>query len=149
MAANTGRIHDKNTEVWLDDSAGTLTNLSAYLNNVGAVGLDKEVTDVTAFSDTVHNFLNGYPTAPIQLAGPLDTVLIDHLKALSDVTPLSLGIYYGVRHAWESGEPTFGLTSSATSGYLFGGFMVSGGILTAKFNVFGPTAPVWGTAAIT
>lgn len=149
MTANTGRTHDKYTQVWLDNSAGTLTNLSAYFNNVGAVGLDKETTDVTAFSDQVRNFLNGYPTAPITLAGPIDTVLITHLSALSDVTPLSLGIYYGIRHAWESGEPTFGLTSSATSGYLFGGFTTSGGIITAKFSVIGPTAPAWATVAVT
>lgn len=149
MAALTGRIHDKNTQFWLDDSAGTFTNLSAYIDSVGAVGLDKEVVDVTAFSDQIHNFLNGLPTAPITVTGPNDTNLINHLKALSDVTPLSLGIYYGVRAAWESGAPTFGISSSSTSGYIFGGFTVSGGKITAKFNVFGPTAPSWQTTAFT
>ncbi len=149
MAALTGRTHDKFTQVWVDNSSGTLTNLSAYFNNVGAVGLDYEVTDVTAFSDGVKNFLNGYPTAPLQFSGPIDTVTITHLSALNPNTPLSLGIYYGIRAAWESGAPTFGISSSATSGYVFSGFTVSGGVLTAKFNVFGPTAPAWGTSAIT
>jgi len=111
--------------------------------------LDKETVDVTAFSDQIHNFLNGLPTAPITVTGPNDTVLITHLSALGDQTPLSLGIYYGVRAAWESGAPTFGISSSATSGYIFGGFTVSGGVITAKFNVFGPTAPAWSTSAVT
>ena len=149
MTAQTGRTHDKYTQFWLDDSSGTLTNLSAHTNNVGAVGLDYEVTDVTGFSAEVHNFLNGYPTAPLQVTFLFDTVVITHLSALNVNTPLSLGIYYGIRHAWESGEPTFGISSSATSGYVFGGFTVSSGVVTAKFNVFGPTAPAWGTSAIT
>lgn len=149
MTAQTGRMHSKHTQFWLDNSSGTLTNLSAYADNVGAVGLDHETVDVTAFSDSVKNFLIGYPTADLQITFPADTVVITHLAALSTTTPLSLGIYYGVRHAWESGEPTFGLSSSATSGYLYGGFTLSDGKITAKFTVFGPTAPAWGTTAIT
>ena len=149
MTANTGRTHDKFTQFWLDNSSGTLTNLSAYANSVGAVGLDFEVVDVTAFSDSVKNFLNGYPTADLQITFQFDTVVITHLSALSTVTPLSLGIYYGIRHAWESGEPTFGISSSATSGYLFSGFTISSGIVTAKFTVFGATAPAWSTSAVT
>lgn len=149
MTAQTGRTHDKYTQFWLDDSSGTLTNLSAYADNVGAVGLDYEVVDVTAFSNAIRNFLNGYPTAPIQVTFKFDTVVITHLSALNPNTPLSLGIYYGIRHTWESGEPVFGISSSSTSGYVFSGFTVSGGVITAKFNVFGPTAPAWGTSAVT
>ena len=149
MTAQTGRTQEKYTQFWLDNSSGTLTNLSAYANSVGAVGLNHETVDVTAFSDGVKNFLAGHPTAPIVVTFPMDTVVITHLSALNPNTPLSLGIYYGIRHAWESGEPTFGLTSSATSGYIFLGFTVSGGVITANFDVFGPTAPAWGTSAVT
>jgi hypothetical protein len=149
MTAQTGRINDKNTQFWLDNSSGTLTNLSAYANSVGAVGLNRQTVDVTAFSDAVQNFLSTRPTAPLVITFPNDTVVITHLSALNPDTPLSLGIYYGVRHAWEAGEPTFGLSSSATSGYIFLGFTVSGGVITANFEVFGPTAPAWGTSAIT
>ena len=65
MTANTGRTHTKYTQFWLDNSSGTLTNLSAYANSVGAVGLDYEVVDVTAFSDQVKNFLTGHPTVTV------------------------------------------------------------------------------------
>lgn len=148
--ANTGRtIESVYTQFWLDNSAGTLTNLSAYCSSVGAVGLDNKTVDVTAYSDAVYNYLVDKPTAPITVTFPLDTVVITHLSALDRNTPLSLGVYYGIRHAWVSGEPTFGLSMSATSGYVFMGFKVSGGVITANFDVFGPTAPAWGTAAIT
>ena len=149
MTAQTGRIHAKNIQLWLDNSSGTLTNLSAHTISVGAVGLDYEMMDVTGFSNAVKNFLTGYPSAPLSITFANDTVVITHLSALNVNTPLSLGIYYGVRHDWESGEPTFGISSSSTSGYVFGGFTVSEGKITAKFDVFGPTAPAWGTAAIT
>ena len=149
MTAQTGRIHEKNTQFWLDNSSGTLTNLSAYANSVGAVGLNRDTTDVTAFSDAVFNYLAGRPKAPLVVTFPMDTVVITHLAALNPETPLSLGIYYGVRHAWESGEPTFGITSSATSGYFRLVLTVSGGVITANFEVCGPTAPAWGTSAVT
>lgn len=150
MTANTGRtIESVYTQFWLDNSSGTLTNLSAYCNGVGAVGLDNKAVDVTAYSDGVYNFLADKPTAPLTISFLLDTVVTTHLAALDKNTPLSLGVYYGIRHAWESGEPTFGLSSSATSGYITLGFKVSGGIVTANFEVYGPTAPAWGTAAIT
>jgi hypothetical protein len=150
MAAQTGRtIESVYTQFWLDNSSGTLTNLSAYASSVGAVGLDSKTVDVTAYSDAVYNYLVDKPTAPITVTFPLDTVVITHLSALNRNTPLSLGIYYGVRQAWQSGEPTFGISSSSTSGYVFMGFKVSGGVITANFDVFGPTAPAWGTAAVT
>lgn len=150
MTANTGRtIESVYTQFWVDNSAGTLTNLSAYCNGVGAVGLDNKTVDVTAYSDAVYNFLADKPTAPLTISFLLDTVVITHLAALDRNTPLSLGVYYGIRHAWEAGEPTFTLSSSATSGYITLGFKVNNGIVTAQFDVFGPTAPAWGTAAAT
>lgn len=149
MTAQTGRTHLRWTEFWLDNSSGTLTNLSAHAFNVGAVGLDREVVDVTGFSAQVRNFLAGYPTAPLQVQFHMDTVMITHLSALNPDTPLSLGIYYGIRHAWESGEPTFGISSSSTSGYICNGFNVNAGVITANFNVFGSTAPAWATSAVT
>ncbi len=154
MAPKTGRtVESVYTQVWLDNASGTLTNLSAYCSSVGAVGLESGTVDVTAYSDAVYNYLVDKPTAPLTLTFPLDTVIITHLTAINlpaaRNVPLSLGIYYGVRQAWESGEPTFGISSSATSGYVPMGFKVSGGVITANFDVYGPTAPALVTAAIT
>lgn len=152
MTANTGRTHPKHLEFWLDDSGGTLTNLSAYLDSTGTFGLNYEEQDVTGMSNAIKNIVIGRPEAPLTIVFKFDTVVFAHLNAIDGVnTPLSLDIRMGIRHAWESGEPTFGISSSATSGYLCTGVTIdpSAGTITAKFNVFGPTAPDMATTAHT
>lgn len=150
--ADTGRTHAKHITVKLDNSGGTLTDISAYTNNVGTVGLTYETQDVTAFSDGVHNIVIGQPTAPLTIGGPFDTVIHSHMTGINGaVTPLSLDIQIGIRSAWDAGEPQFGITSSATSGYLCHSYMVDmqANTWTAQLDVFGPTAPAWGTSAET
>lgn len=152
MAAQTGRTHAKHITFKLDNSGGTLTDLTAYVNNVGTVGLTYETQDVTAYSDGVKNVVIGQPEAPLQIGGPFDTVSHAQLIAINGgTTPLSLDIQIGIRHAWEAGEPQFGISSSATSGYLLTGYTVdiNANTWTAMLNVFGATAPAWGTAAET
>jgi len=120
------------------------------VNSIGTVGLSYESQDVTAFSDGVKNIVIGQPTAALTIGGPFDTTIHSHMAAIDGaVTPLSLDIQIGVRHAWESGEPQFGITSSSTSGYLCTGYTVdmSANTWSATLDVFGPTAPAWGTSA--
>lgn len=149
MAAQTGRTHPKYIGFFLDNSAGTLTDLSAHLDTVGTFGLTFEEQDVTGVSNAIQNVVVGRPSAPLTIAFKFDTVVFTHLDALSNTTPLSLDIRVGIRHTWESGEPTFGITSSATSGYLLKDFTTDGSTITATFNVFGPTAPDFATTAHT
>ena len=150
MTANTGRTHAKHITVKLDNSGGTLTDISAYVNSIGTVGLSYESQDVTAFSDGVKNIVIGQPTAALTIGGPFDTTIHSHMAAIDGVgTPLSLDIQIGIRHAWESGEPQFGITSSSTSGYVCTGYTVdmSANTWSATLDVFGSTAPAWGTSA--
>jgi len=150
MTANTGRTHAKHITVKLDNSGGTLTDISAYVNSIGTVGLSYESQDVTAFSDGVKNIVIGQPTAALTIGGPFDTTIHSHMAAIDGVgTPLSLDIQIGICHAWESGEPQFGITSSSTSGYVCTGYTVdmSANTWSATLDVFGPTAPAWGTSA--
>lgn len=150
MTANTGRTQSKHITVKLDNAGGTLTDISAYVNSVGTVGVNYETQDVTAFSDGVKNVVIGQPTASLTLSGPIDTVIISHMTGINGgVTPLSLDLQFGIRHTWEAGEPQFGITSSASSGYLCNSFVIdpSANTWTATLDVFGPTAPAFGTAA--
>lgn len=152
MAAQTGRTHAKHIGFFLDNSSGTLTNLTAYVNSVGTVGLAYDSQDVTAFSDGAKNIVIGQPAAPLTIGGPFDTVVHTHLNAINGLSvPLSLDIQFGIRQAWVSGEPQFGITSSATVGYLLNSYTVDMGANTwqAQLDVFGATAPAWGTAAET
>lgn len=150
MTAQTGRTHAKHITVKLDNSGGTLTDITAYTNTVGTVGLTFETQDVTAFSDGTKNIVIGQPTAPLTIGGPFDTVIHTQMTGINGaVTPLSLDIQIGIRHVWESGEPQFGITSSATIGYLCHSYMVDiqANTWSAQLDVFGATSPLWGTAA--
>ena len=150
MTANTGRTHAKYIQVYLDNSGGTLTEITAQCNTIGTVGLTYETQDVTAFSDGAKNIVIGQPSAPITIGGPFDTTLHTHLTGINGgVTPLSFDIRIGIRHAWESGEPQFGITSSSTVGYLLHSYTVdmSANTWSAQLDVFGATAPAWGTSA--
>lgn len=150
MAALTGRTHAKHITVKLDNSGGTLTDITPYCNTIGTVGLAFESQDVTAFSDGTKNIVIGQPTASLTIGGPFDTTLHAHMIAINGAnTPLSLDIQIGVRAAWEAGAPQFGITSSASSGYLCHSYTVDMGANTwsATLDVFGSTAPAWGVAA--
>jgi len=152
MTAQTGRTHSKWLTVKLDNAAGTLTDISAHVNSVGQFGLTYDTQDVTAFSDAVKNIVVGQPGAPITLGGPIDTVIVTQLTAINTSTPLSMDLQMGIRHAWEAGEPQFGMSMTANvTGYLLTSFTVdpSANTWSATFDVFGPTAPAWGTAAET
>jgi hypothetical protein len=150
MTAQTGRTHAKHITVKLDNAAGTLTDITPYVNSIGTVGLTFETQDVTAFSDGTKNIVIGQPSAPLTIGGPFDTVSHAQLIAINGAaTPLSLDIQIGIRHAWESGEPQFGITSSASVGYLCHSYTVdmSANTWSAQLDVFGATAPAWGPAA--
>ena len=152
MASQSGRTHAKHITVKLDNSSGTLTDITPYVNSIGTVGLTFDTQDVTAFSDGVKNIVIGQAAAPLTISGPFDTVSHAQMIAINGaVVPLTLDIQIGIRHAWEAGEPQFGITSSATSGYLMHSYTVdmSANTWSAQLDVFGATAPAWGTAAET
>ncbi len=153
MAAQTGRTNIKFVTVKLDNAAGTLTDITPYVDSVGTVGLTYDTANATAFSDGAKNVTIGQPGAPLILSGPIDTTIITQLTgytAAGGLTAgggLSLDIQFGIRQAWVSGEPQFGITGSASSGYVLSGFTINGPTWTATFDVMGATAPAWGTTA--
>jgi hypothetical protein len=150
MTALTGRTHAKHIKVYIDSIAPTLTDVTAYVNTVGTIGLTYDAQDVTAFSDGTKNIVIGQPGAPLTIGGPFDSVGHAIFIAINgSAVPLSLDIQIGMRAAWESGAPQFGITSSASSGYLMTGYTVDMGANTwsAQLDVFGATAPAWGSTA--
>ena len=142
MAAQTGRTSAKFIKVFLDNAAGVLTDISAYVSSIGTVGLTYDTVDVTAYSDGVKNVTIGQPSAPLQFSGPVDTVIITQLTGYAANGGLTAG-------GGLSLDIQFGITGSASVGYLLTGFTIdSGGMTwTATFEVMGATAPAFGTAA--
>jgi len=166
MAAQTGRTVSKWVRFITDDSAGTLREIP--INSLSVVGIVYAEQDVTAFQDAVMGQLPNMPDAPIEVSGPWDNsaaaaisasgaapvlsgshTVLNPINGLS--VPLSLGVDFGVRHYWETGEPTFIMSSSATSGYLLTKYTVdaSGMIYTARYVLYpGSALPVWSTAQV-
>lgn len=167
MAAQTGRTVSRWVRFVVDDSAGTLREVP--INTLSVVGLTYAEQDVTAYQDAVKGYLPNQPDCEISISGPFDnsaaqaaagsgatpTLSGSHIVIPPTVglaTPLTLGVYFGIRHYWETGEPVFGISSSATAGFLCFAYSVdtSTGIYTAKYKLFpGSTAPAWGTAVVT
>jgi len=123
-----------------------LTDLTAYTKSVNTFGLTYAEQDVTAYNDGAMNVVIGRPEAPLTITFQWDTVVFAHLIALNRNTPLSLDIRVGIRQSPQvTGEPCFGISSSATSGYVLKDMTATDTEITATFNVFGPTAPGWAT----
>lgn len=151
MTANTGPTNTIWLGVWIDNSAGTLTDLSIYCLDPGSHGLEFAKAVQTGIGERIENFTLGNPSAPLKMKFRFDTVVAAHFVALLAVTPrapLSIDFRHGIGHAWESGEPTFGMTSSATSGYLLTKVDFSD-VIDVEFDVVGGVAPTFLTAAHT
>lgn len=160
MTPNTGRTNFKWLDFIIHDSDGTLRSIP--VTAINGVGFTVATTDQTAFQDAITNALPGHLTCVINIAGPWDSVVVAAAGTLSGshtvlsplpglTKPLTLDVQIGVRQAWETGEPQFGITASATSGFLCSSYVVDvgAGTYTASFYVTGVTAPAWGTAAET
>lgn len=146
MTAQTGRTNNKFISVFLNNAAGVLTDLTAYTKSVGAVGIKYDQQDVTALNDGSKNYTIGWGDAPISITFQFDTTVLAHLIALPTTQPLALDIRFGIRQAYTSGEPVFGISKTATSGYLLAGLTVNQtDDITADFVVYGATAPNFAT----
>lgn len=165
MATQTGRTVGKWIKVQIDDSAGTIRDIPVA--TIGGVGITYEEVDLTALQDVLTGMLPGHGSAPIDITGPFSTAVAQAASASAAAAalsgshtvlepvnglsvPLSFGVYYGIRHYWETGEPVFGITSTATAGVLVFDYKVNDdGTYSAAIRPYPGTTLAWGTAAIT
>ena len=155
MAAQTGRTVSQYTLFYVDDSGGTLRSIA--VDSINGVGLDYPEVDVSAFYDAVKGVLLDTPSCTINITGPVDTtastgshVVLSGIVGLQ--VPLALDVRIGMRHVWESGEPTFGITGTAANGFLCKSYSVDPGTgkYAATFVVAaGSAIPAWATTAHT
>lgn len=161
MAVQTGRTTFKFVAFILDDSGSTLRSIN--IDSLSVVGLKYDELDLTAWQDAVKSVLPTMPDAPIDIGGVWDTSVVAAVPTLSGshtvlngvngvMTPLTIDVQFGIRHAWEAGEPQFGITATAANGYLCTGYTFdpSSQRYSASFRLFaGSAAPAWGIAAET
>jgi len=161
MTAQTGRTVSRWVSFYVDDSGGTLRQIP--VNGINGIGLDYDEQDLTAWQDAIHGVLLAHPSCSITITGPFDTSAAVSASSLSGShtvlynlaggsTPLALDVRIGIRHVWESGEPTFGITGTSANGFLCKSYSVNpdAGTYTAVFVVAaGSAAPEWATTAHT
>jgi len=161
MAVNTGRTTFKHVLFVIDDSGGTLRAIP--INSLSVVGVTYEELDLTAWMDAVKNALPSMPDAPIEIGGPFDSTVVAAVPNLSGshtvlsainglMVPLTLDVKFGIRQTYQEGEPQFGITATATAGYLCTKYTVDPSTMmySARFVLFpGSTLPAWGTASET
>lgn len=128
MAVQTGRTVSGFCKFIIGDSGnGTLRQLP--VSGFSALGASYELTDMSAFQDAVKGALLNTPEAPFSIHCPWDTSAAAASSSLSGshtilsalvgaMTPLTVDFQFGIRHAWETGEPNWGITATATSGYI-------------------------------
>jgi hypothetical protein len=164
MAVQTGRTVNK----WVQFHTGTATQTAVRwlpVNSISVLGHVYDDVDLTAWMDAVKGSLPNMPDAPIDIAGPWDTTadsandtamsgshtILNAIMAaqVTTVTPLTLDVRIGMRHTWETGEPQFGLTATATSGYWLKDYTFdpSTGMYQASYRLFpGSSLPAFGTS---
>lgn len=161
----TGRTLSRFCNLVIADSANTIRDIP--ISSLSVCGVQYDEVDVMAFQDAVKSALPGMPDAPIDFNGPFDTSAAvaasgtgvvpalsgSHtvLSALNGgMTPRSLDVQIGIRGTWATNDPQFGITASATSGYLITSYIVNLDDMTyaAQARLFpGSALPAWGTAA--
>jgi|SRR5579859_675696 len=162
-----GRSVSKWVRFVTGDTGGVLRE--PPIDSITIVGIQYAQIDLTAFQDAVKGALPGFPDAPIEITGPWDTTAANAIATSTNApvlsgsytvlqplnggnTPRSLGVCFGDRAYWATGMPVFGISSSATSGYLLFEWTVNPKDpmkYKAVFKLFpGSALPAWGTAMV-
>lgn len=155
MVANTGRTTSQWTAFFVDDSGGTLREIA--VNSINGVSLTFPQLDLSAWKDAIRSALPETPDCVISISGPIDSLATTGsftvLKGIvGEPKPLALDVQVGIRHAWEAGEPQFGISWLATRGFVCRAFdpNLDDMTYTAEFGMYpGSAAPAWGTTAET
>ena len=165
MAVQTGRTPGKHIKVQIGDTGDVIRDLPVA--TIAGVGITADLVDLTALQDALTGGLTGQGTVEIPITGPFDTsaaqaastttqapALSGSHTVLSVInnlnTPRSFGVYIGVRHNWEAGEPVFGVTKTAANGVLVKDYTFSDdGTYSALVVVYAGSATLaWGTAQL-
>ena len=161
----TGRTVSRFINLVIADDSNVIQDVP--VSDISVCGVVYEEQDLTAFQDAVKGALPGMPDAPIDISGPFDTtaragasgtgtaptlsgshIILGGLNG--GMTPRSVDVQFGIRATWATNDPQFGITASATSGYVVTAYTVNGNDMTysASLRLYpGSFLPAWGTGA--
>jgi len=84
-----GFQHSKNSRFNIDDSAGTIRKVTAYVTGVEGLPGEQELSDISAFGDAGHKFIPGLKNATFTL----DFMYNSDASSSGGFTDLALGIF--------------------------------------------------------
>jgi hypothetical protein len=133
------------------------------IDSLSAVGVKYDEQELTAWQDAVKGRLPTMPDAVIEWGGPWDTAAAATVPTLSGsqtviyplvglCVPRTIDIRFGMRAAAEADSPQFGISKTATSGYIVTSWEVDmkNASYKARAVLFpGSALPAFGTAAET
>ena len=73
--------HGKNTHVEIDNAAGTLTDLTAYIDNED-LSRQAETAETTTFEKDSKTYIPGLKDGTFSLSGPWDAILDAHMDGI-------------------------------------------------------------------
>jgi hypothetical protein len=90
-----GFQHSKNSEMFLDDSGGSLRKITAYITGVSGLPGEAELTDVTAFGDGGRKFIPGLINARFTI----DFMYNSDVSSSGGFADMAIGIFDSQRGA--------------------------------------------------
>lgn len=105
------RTHGKNTKFLVDDSAGTLRDISAHCDNVSGLPGARALSDVTAYGDAGERFIPGLEGLTFTVSGHFDSV----------ATTGSATVLNGLRTATATSSFEYGPEGSTTGKVKYSG----------------------------
>lgn len=99
-------IAGHNTKIQLDNAAGSLTDISAYVNSVSGLDLSRATLETTAFGDSAQAFILGLKqNGQVSISGDWDATLntqMNGIEALTTGASQTLKVSFG---GTASGQP--------------------------------------------
>lgn len=157
----TGRTVGKFSNVWLEDSGGTMRNIP--VSTVGGVGITYDEVDVSALQDAFKSALPGHGNVSVTISGPLDNTAATAAAASGAApalsgshtvlaalnggqTPRAFGIGFGIRGYYTNGDPLFGANgATSTAGVTVTDYQAdpAGMTYSARLTLYPGTSPSW------
>jgi len=154
MTAQTGRTVQDFTSLLIGAAGGSMNIIK--VDTLGDIGLDYPEEEISAFVDGCKGVLVGKPGFELDFTGPVDNTATTGTSILlrswaGVMTALSFDVQIGIRHAWEAGEPQFGLSGvvASNSGIMITKYKESGSHFSGRMRLISGSAviPAWGIAA--
>src|SRR5262245_23573275 len=96
-------VHGKKTVIKIDNAAGALQNLTAYINSSSLQRL-QELLETTTFGATAKTYIAGFPDAKVPLGGFWDATLDAHMDGILGKETVTIELYPDTE---ASGKPVY------------------------------------------